>query len=312
MTAYAADAVIESEFVDSMVLEDLKEKSTAYTIDLDVTAVNEDYVSALNENEYAEFQKEASAKHNAVAVKEAKKFVDSLNLAEQGYGYIKESCYKELDYYATMEEARLISYTVYLPNVENGAVVRSSPSEGELYNLGTYGGRAFYYYYPSSATVVSNIKKQTSKSVLQQWASNLVTCLISFDDVSLNAAWSAIQVLMGAPSGYEIKTGAFTEHYCNLKIYTRGIYTLHNNSYQMCTSQQYAQVYPYSVFHPVDPPTYNAAYSKDYGYQGIVTSPKYNMTRAQLCQEAYQAYNGAYVTSQYDTLSTNQLTTVWQ
>lgn len=264
---------------------------------------------------YEEIQKEIAYDHNAKAAEQAKEFVKSLNLKENGFDYIEEFCLAELDYYATMEDAQLISYTVYTPK-KVPAERSSSPTKSDLMYFGTYETRDFYFFYPSEAETTTNIKKQSTKSVLQDWAKALLNVLLSYngggaETVSFTATWSDIMNISSLPKNYVVKTNAYTESYCDVKVHTRGIYTqFGNGDYEMLTSQQFGEVYPYVNFYPLDRPDYPGCISYDDGYQGIVTSPNYNAGTTALCREAWQKFYGAYVAP--DRILLNSLKTYWR
>ena len=289
--------------------------ATAHTIKFDASVLleSETELMYMDMVTYEDAQLDMIKAHNISAAQQAKDYVRKLNLSESGYGYIEEFCLEELDYYMNMEDAQLLSYTVYTPNQHSVTTLSDSPTEEELRLFGTYGGRDFYYFYPSSAEVKTNVKKQETKAKLQGWVNNVIGCVLEFESIKVNALWSAFQLLMGAPSDYIVQTGAFTESYCNLTMYTRGLYTEYGNgTYEMLSSQQYCAVYPYKIFHPVDSPNYSGAYVKDYGYQGQIYSNKYMNSPKSLCQEAWQIYNGALVVAAHDTINTSAFKTIWE
>jgi hypothetical protein len=212
-----------------------------------------------------------------------------------------------------MEDAQLTSYTVYTPNRSSEATLSSSPSESDLTYFGSYGGRKFYFFYPSSAGVKTNIQKQSTTSKLQSWINNILGCTMVFADIEVSALWSSFQLSMGAPDNYIVQSGAFTQSFCNLTMYTRGIYTQYGNGdYDMLTSQQFCNVYPYMVFHPVDSPNYAGSYNKDYGFQGQVFSPKYKNSTTSLCKEAWQLFNGTWILNAHDRVNTSAFKTIWE
>ncbi len=260
-------------------------------------------------------QKETAKIHNIRAAQTAKEYVESLNLAAKGLGYIEDSCLEELDYYMTIEDAELTSYTVYTPKVNSpktNAVIRSSPSLSGMVYFGSYNSRDFYVFYPSSGSFRTNYEKQTSSSILQEWIKNIVSCTVQFQDVQASVVWSAFHLAMGTPNNYIVHDEAFTKSYCNLNTYTRGIYTLGgNNTYLLQTSQQYAMVYPYTEFHPVDSPKYNGSYNQDYD-PGVAYSPKYRESIYLLCQEAWQVFYGAVSFNKFDKININSLKTFWR
>ena len=265
--------------------------------------------------DYDEAQKTIALEHNARVAEQAKEFVRSLNLSEKNFGYIEEFCLAELDYYSTMEDAQLISYTVHTPK-QNSGVNRSSPSESDLMYFGTYQARDFYFFYPSEAETTTNVKRQSTKSVLQNWAKALLGVLLSYngggsETVSVTTLWSDIMSISSLPQNYVVKDNAYAESYCDVVVHTRGIYTqFGNGDYEMLTSQQFGEVYPFVNFYPVDRPTYPGCISYDYGYEGIVTSPRYNAGTSALCQEAWQKFYGSLVLP--DTLLLSSLKTYWR
>lgn len=258
----------------------------------------------MSEEQYDRQQKQQAKLHNDEVIQRAKQYVRSLDLQSRGLGFIEDSCIEELESYEGMDGAKILSYTVYTPK-------SNSPSIDELKYFGTYQARKFYTYFPSSLEAKSNIKKD-SKSILQKWASNLVGCILVFQTMEVNAAWTAFQIMMGAPRDYTVQRDAFTESYCNLNIRTRGIYTQYGNGdYDMVTSQQYAQTYPYMIFHPVDSPKYEEFYGKKFGFSGNVYSAKYKKSSNELCKEAWQVFNGSLVMDKFDKIEIRSFKTVW-
>mgnify|MGYP003623639609 CR=1 FL=1 len=242
----------------------------------------------------------------------------SLNLQDAGYGFIEEFCLEELEYYESLDGVKLLSYTVNVPkseavSVNDPKVSTQGVALSKLNYFGTYGGRTFYFYYPSTANLDTKNYQQKTQSILQQWVNNSINLYMVFADIRVAAAWTSIQTLMGAPKNYTVRSGAWTDYYFNTNVHTRGIYTLYgSNSYEMVTSQQYAQLYPYIVFHPVDSPKYLGAYTKDYGYQGVAYSPKFRIGDSKLCQEAWQAFNGAVVTPKHDKVNLQNTQYTWK
>lgn len=93
---------------------------------------------------------------------------------------------------------------------------------------------------------------------------------------------------------------------------TRGVYTQYGNGdYDMVTSQQYAETYPYMLFHPVDSPDYKEYYGKRFGYSGNVYSRKYKNSASKLCEEAWQVFYGSLVADKFDTVNIRSFKTVW-
>ena len=296
--------------------EEFKKDVDAHTITFGESTLPETEMrtSSLSSLNYDEVQKAISREHNAVVVEEAKEYVRSLNLHEAGLGFIEKSCIAELESYASLEDAQILSYTVYTPKMDNSAALnqRSSPAEPELTYLGTYQARDFYTYFPSSLSTKTNVKKNTNKSKLQQWVDCIINCTLVFAPIEVNAVWATFQNKMGAPDQYTVQTSAFTESYCNLNIYTRGVYTkFGNGAYDMVTSQQYAQTYPYMIFHPVDSPKYDEFYGHSFGYKGNVYSNKYKNSANDLCKEAWQVFYGSLVVDKFDKINTSAFKTLW-
>ena len=79
----------------------------------------------------------------------------------------------------------------------------------------------------------------------------------------------------------------------------------------MVTSQQYAETYPYMIFHPVDSPDYKEYYGKRFGYSGNVYSRKYKNSASKLCEEAWQVFYGSLVADKFDTVNIRSFKTVW-
>lgn len=59
----------------------------------------------------------------------------------------------------------------------------------------------------------------------------------------------------------------------------------------MVTTQQFADIYPHTVFFPNDQGNgYLGSYSKEYGYQGQTLTPFFN-DNAYITKEAWQVFN---------------------
>ena len=309
MPAIASDVqlnLVENNYEDQAIIS--KQNSDVHTITFEESTLSGNTSRALANSSisYEEAQAQLVKNHNIAAVEKAKDYVESLHLAEAGLEYIEEFCLNELDYYMNIEDAQLLSYTVYTPK----SPLSSSLSETDMLYFGTYGGLDFYFYYPSEAELKTNVKKQTSTSVLQYWVNNILNCIMSFSGTEVSVAWSVFRTLMGAPQQYKVTTGAFTENYANLNIKTRCIYE--ENYSKVLSSQQFANVYPYMVFHPVDSPTYLGSYNYDCGYQGMVYSRKYKDNVTDLCKEAWQIYYGTLVVDRFDTIDTSTFKTIWE
>lgn len=273
--------------------------SNSYTITFDESDQSQDI---LYSNVSAQSTSNDTETYNEKAAKKATDFVKSLNLSEKGYQEIETFCLEELASYAKMEDATLVSYTVHVP--KETSVQAAKPPAGYFF-FGSYGGRDFYFYYPSTGTIKTNIKKESTKSTLQKWVSGSVNLLMSYASIKVSVPWTIFQTILGTPSGYTIKNGAHVDHYCNVNIHTRGIYTLYGNGkYSMVTSQQFGDVYPYAVFHPCDSPKYAGSYNKDFGYKGQVFSPKYKQSTQNLSKEAWQVFNGAVGIGKHDKINT--------
>lgn len=316
--AYNPDSEQEDDYFSENVEAFISQNEVAHTVEFSEYDVSCAFNAVLTNNTTTFTgdisQKDLALAHNARATRKAKEYVLSLNLEANGYGYIEDFCLSELERYATMEDAQLLSYTVYTPKENECAFLKGANLKSSNYNyFGSYNGRDFYFFYPSSAVINSNIQKQSTKAKLQKWVNNIISCTLQFKNIEVNAAWSVFQFMMGAPANYIVHDSAFTESYCNLRTYTRGIYTIGGqNSYQMQTSQQFCNVYPYIAFHPVDPLNYDPIYPHDFGYQGVVYSPKFNKSTTELCQEAWQVFYGTYSLDKYDTINTSAFKTFWR
>lgn len=73
----------------------------------------------------------------------------------------------------------------------------------------------------------------------------------------------------------------------------------------------YAETYPYMLFHPVDSPDYKEYYGKRFGYSGNVYSRKYKNSASKLCEEAWQVFYGSLVADKFDTVNIRSFKTVW-
>lgn len=289
--------------------EELSEEEIRNSIELNCDSFNirfdgnDNNTTLMDSHEINSFNEETetdiltkNSKRSAVAAE----FIKSLNLSEKGYESIETFCLNELEYYGKMEEAELISYTVHVPKESSSGTRASAPPKGYTF-FGSFGGRDFYFYYPSTLKLKTNVQKTQSQSTLQKWVNGSTNLLMAYANIKISVPWTIFQTIIGTPSNYKVTVGAHLEHYCNVNIHTRGIYTLYaNGTYQMLTSQQFGDVYPYNVFHPADSPKYQGSYNHDFGYKGQVFSPKYKKSVSALCQEAWEIYNGAYSPDNHD------------
>lgn len=260
--------------------------AVAHTINLDVGNS-----SASNRVSSAKSQNSAQS-HNIIAAEKAKKYVQSLNLSESGLGYIEDSCLAELDYYKTLEDTELTSYTVFTPS--NSVALSSSSLPSNMYYYGTANNVTFYFYYPSAATINTNVVTLNSQSSLQKWVNNTVNIGMSFLQTEFSVVFASLNAIWGLPNGYQVHTNAYTEQKCNVDVRTRHIGAISNgtNKWIDLTTQQYGNVYPYITFNPVDT-SRPGALTHDYGFQGQVFSPHYQLGTQTLCNEAWQVYMGA-------------------
>lgn len=280
----------------------------ANTISFPETVLPES-ISTLDAASEKEAQKANTLAHNQDVAKQAREYVQSLDLAQRGLSHIEKACLDELDYYASLEDGQLLSYTVYTPKSISTAA--SVPSD--LLYFGTFGGRDFYYNVPANAVVKSNVEKQNSQDTLKAWAEYLIDLYLIFNQIESIAMWSDVLSAMNAPSEYKVRKGAFVDSYANLNVYTRYIYTEYGvGSYEPITSQQFCEVYPYAVYHPVDSPQYKGSYDIEFGYQGQAYSPRYRYSREELCKQAYQIYFGALDPGAHDKIGISTFGTIWK
>lgn len=298
--------------------EEWENVSDAHKITFERDNIPENDILLLSSDDpinYDDAQKVIAREHNGRVTEQAKQFVKSLNLAEQNCGYIEEFCLDELDYYATLEDVQIIEYTVYTPK-QRLSDERSSPTKDDLMYFGTHQNRDFYFFYPSEAKATTNHKKQSTKSILQDWAKAILSALLSYSGgggevVSITSTWADFMSVSSLPKNYIVKDDAYSESYCDVVVHTRGIYTeLGNGSYQMLTSQQFGEVFPYVNFFPLDRPAYPGCITKDYGFQGIVTSPRYNAGTKALCREAWDMFYGTLTFP--DKLTLSSLKMYWK
>lgn len=311
---FPMDAIAKEEgnMVDDSLYDENGKPSDLYfeanTISFSETVLPES-ISTLDAASEEDAQKAIALAHNQDVAKQAREYVQSLNLAQRGLSHIEKACLNELDYYASLEDGQLLSYTVYTPKSISTAA--SVPSD--LLYFGTYGGRDFYYNVPADAVVKSNVEKQNERDILLAWAQYLINLYLIFNRIESIAMWSDVLSAMNAPSGYKVTEGAFVDSYANLKVYTRYIYTEYGaGSYEPITSQQFCEVYPYAVYHPVDPPLYNGSYDIEFGYQGQSYSPRYRDSREELCKQAYQIYFGAWDPGAHDKIGISTFRTIWK
>lgn len=211
-TTMAVDGTEDDEFSEFLTNVN---SNTIYFEETDSSEDNLAVASATgtDEEQWDKQQRADAKRHNEEVIQKAKEYVWSLDLQSKGLGFIENSCIEELESYEGMDDGQILSYTVYTPKSD-------SPSIDDLTYLGTHQARKFYTYFPSSMETKSNIKKDT-RSTLQKWADQVVSCFLVFQSVEVNAGWYVFQNMMGAPNDYTVKSAAFTESYCNLNIHTR-------------------------------------------------------------------------------------------
>lgn len=302
-----AEPCTVSEFQSDEIVDRMAKMSNAHTIEFERSIVPQMYsINSEEDTSTAGTEKAVNKAHNEEAVQQAKELLDSLNLSESGYRFIEEACLQELNYYMEQDDMQLRSYTIFVPK-ENYevAVPASTPSDSELSYFGTYNAKNFYFYYPSMAEVDSKIVKQTSKSDIQNWVSGIVDFFTIFGSVQVQFAWKFFQNRMNVSDNYEVHNGAFLESYCILHMHTRCIYAKGgNNSNILLSSQQFCEVFPYTVLHTGD--TSCPTVTENYGYAGQVFSSKFKNDTSKLCMEAWQIYYGTVVLDRYNKINTNQ------
>lgn len=302
-----------SELRSDEIMDRMAKISTPYTIEFERSVVPQTYAANNVEDVSIDAAEKAVNKaHNEEAVRQAEELLFSLDLSESGYGFIEEACLQELNYYKEQDEVQLLSYTIFAPN-ENyeTAVLASTPSDSDLFYFGTYNSKDFYFYYPSMAEVQSKIVKQTSTSSIQKWVSGIVNFFAQFGSIEVQFAWQLFQNQLNVAGKYEVHDSAFLESYCILQMHTRYIYGKGgNNNNILLSSQQFCEVYPYTVLHTGN--TSKPTVTVNYGYAGQAFSTKFNNGTAKLCQEAWQIFYGSVVLDRFNDLKVDQLKTFFK
>ena len=311
---FPMDAIAKEEgnMVDDSLYDENGKPSDLYfeanTISFSETVLPES-ISTLDATSAEDAQKAIALAHNQDVAKQAREYVQSLNLTQRGLSHIEKACLDELDYYMSLEDGQLLSYTVYTP--KSTSTTASVPSD--LLYFGTFGGRDFYYNVPASALVQSNVEKEDFWDTLVAWSEYLIDLYLIFSQIEAITVWSDVLSAMNAPTGYTVREGAFVQSFANLNIYTRYIYTVYGaGSYEPVTSQQFCEVYPYAVFHPVDSPLFDGSYNIEHGYRGQAYSPKYRNSKEELCKQAFQVYFGAWDPSAHDKIGLSAFRTIWK
>ncbi|MEE0256999.1 hypothetical protein [Evtepia sp.] len=251
---------------------------------------------------------------NAMNTKAAKDYVTGLNLSESGWECIETACLEQIDALAAETDGVLTSYTVYVPESDNSMIPASAPARAKtaIAKFGTYSGVQFYSNIYSEYTKEYQKNTYNNRTKIKQWGSGAIDLVLCFAQPIVTVPITFIKTMIGAPSSYTIRDGAYFDYYFNLSAKCRGIYTKNSNgTYRMLTSSETGKVSPAIVFHPVDG-NYGTVYSRNLETKPVKTS-NYDNSSWQM-QVAYHQYqNNAYGNDPYKmALSTIAQSVAWK
>lgn len=202
-------------------------------------------------------------------IEAAKDFVTSLDLQEKGYGYIEESCLKQLEDFDENGGIELKSYTVLVPQ----------DNKSSMNVLGTYNGRTFYYdWYSSYDAEYAQERSCSDYDTLDQWQQGTIDLILCFIDARITVPYTIISN-MSDMLGYEVHMGAFVESGALLDARCRGVYVENLSGaggYTMVTSGEAGHAQPFIRFHPVKV-GYPNIVSADFEIRSVSTTNFYNI-----------------------------------
>ena len=190
----------------------------------------------------AESQSNISELTNVEKINQAIEYVESLNLEEQGYGYIEDSCLMQLEELKE-ENCNLAAYTVCVP--------QNSADEPEY--LGTRSGITFYYgkYAEISEVREDPNQKITETDVLQSWVQGIFDFVLCIVDVPVSIAATILALTIGGIpiDEYEVVQGDMIQWYFRINGDCYGVYVKSGGEYQMLVSCEDGYYIPYVAFH---------------------------------------------------------------
>ena len=187
---------------------------------------------------------------NTARIEDAIEQVKALGLTQQGYGYIQESCIKQLESFAA-EEANLLSYSVLVPRASDPFIMA---------DFGRYNGRDYCWaYYSSYAREIcrESSYKENDADEWAAWANGIINLAMNFMSLYATLPYSVLADAADA-AGYTIRDTAYIENYIVVEGTCRGIYTYddehnYNNdgSAVMLWADEWGYARATSVLHPV-------------------------------------------------------------
>ena len=184
-------------------------------------------------------------------VDEAIAYVQSLDLSENGYDYIEESCLAELEQYK-LDEVELEDYTVLIPKARAKSF------------YGTYSDKDFYYEYTSVANKrreTNGIAKNSSNAdKWKKWILGTTDLAMSFATAKWSIPYTLIRSVTGVSSASAVYNGSrnqYVEQFTNTK--TRSIYRKSGSNYKLCYQDQSSSLRVNLYFCPV-----GTAFDSDY------------------------------------------------
>ena len=114
---FPMDAIAKEEgnMVDDSLHDENGQPSDLYfeanTISFSETVLPES-ISTLDATSAEDAQKAIALAHNQDVAKQAREYVQSLNLTQRGLSHIEKACLDELDYYMSLEDGQLLTYYI--------------------------------------------------------------------------------------------------------------------------------------------------------------------------------------------------------
>lgn len=206
-------------------------------------------------------------------------FVESLKLDENGYGYIREACIKELEEYQE-KGIELTSYTVLVP--------KSNRSE-TIY--GTYNGRTFYYALTSISDF--NIEKNgdsPAQETLDDWIRGALDLVIGFALQEFSLPYSMVMSALNISGNVSLSYGTHNRYLFQMfDVKTRTIYTYSGDTKRTVLTDQIGKAHISIYLVPVGGDVVGEQLTASYANRELKTKFYDNVSRN--LQKAYVMYN---------------------
>lgn len=199
-----------------------------------------------------EFDRENRMNRSASSsIEDAIQYVNSLELEENGFSYIKEACLAELEQYK-IDGIELEDYTILVPK-----------TRAKSY-FGTYSGKEFYY----ENTSVANMRRETdgvaksssNASKWNDWILGVTDLAMNFADYKWSIPYTMIRSITGVSGTSAVYNGSRNQHVEQFtNTITRSIYRKNGSNYSLCYQDQSSSLRVNLYFCPV-----GTAFSSDY------------------------------------------------